>query len=206
MKKIVLLLVFFALIFGQNIYAQKRTVTGVVTSADDKAPLPGVSVTVKGLNEGAVTKADGSFSIVIRNGKYLVFSFVGFESQEVEIDGTKQFQISLKPSKNNALNEVQIVGSRNANRTKLNSPVAVDVIDIKPLLESAPQVSVTQILQYISPSFHSVNGSNAGDAGSALSLAQLRGLGPDQVLVLVNGKRRHKSSNVNYGGLGNGST
>jgi iron complex outermembrane receptor protein len=206
MKKIVLLLVFFALIFGQNIYAQKRTVTGVVTSADDKAPLPGVSVTVKGLNEGAVTKADGSFSIVIRNGKYLVFSFVGFENQEVEIDGIKQFQISLKPSKNNALNEVQIVGSRNANRTKLNSPVAVDVIDIKPLLESAPQVSVTQILQYISPSFHSVNGSNAGDAGSALSLAQLRGLGPDQVLVLVNGKRRHKSANVNYGGLGNGST
>ncbi|WP_183559779.1 TonB-dependent receptor [Mucilaginibacter sp. SP1R1] len=205
MKKIVLLLIFFSLYYGQNVFAQKRTVTGVVTSADDKAPLPGVSVTVKGLNQGAVTRADGSFEIVIRNGKYLIFSFVGFESQEVEIDGHKEFNISLKPS-GNALNEVQIVGSRNANRTKLNSPVPVDVIDIKPLLESAPQVSVTQILQYISPSFHSVNGSNAGDAGSALSLAQLRGLGPDQVLVLVNGKRRHKSANVNYGGLGNGST
>jgi iron complex outermembrane receptor protein len=205
MKKIILLLLFFSLYYGQHVFAQKRTVTGVVTSADDKNPLPGVSVTVKGLNQGAVTKADGSFEIVIRNGKYLVFSFIGFESQEVEIDGIKQFNISLKPA-GNALNEVQIVGSRNANRTKLNSPVPVDVIDIKPLLESAPQVSVTQILQYISPSFHSVNGSNAGDAGSALSLAQLRGLGPDQVLVLVNGKRRHKSANVNYGGLGNGST
>lgn len=104
------------------------------------------------------------------------------------------------------LGEVQIVGSRSANRTKLNSPVPVDIIDIKSLQEAAPQTSITQLLQYVSPSFHSVNGTNAGDAGSALSLAQLKGLGVDQLLVLVNGKRRHKSSNVNWGGLGNGAT
>lgn len=105
-----------------------------------------------------------------------------------------------------ALGEVLIVGSRNATRTRLNSPVPVDMIDIKPLQESAPQTSITQLLQYVSPSFHSVNGSNAGDAGSALNLVQLKGLGVDQLLVLVNGKRRHKSSNVNWGGLGNGAT
>ena len=105
-----------------------------------------------------------------------------------------------------ALGEVLIVGSRNATRTRLNSPVPVDVIDIRPLQEAAPQASITQLLQYISPSFHSVNGSNAGDAGSALNLVQLKGLGVDQLLVLVNGKRRHKSSNVNWGGLGNGAT
>lgn len=104
------------------------------------------------------------------------------------------------------LGEIQIVGSRSADRTKLNSPVPVDIIDIKSLQETAPQTSITQLLQYISPSFHSVNGSNAGDAGSALNLAQLRGLGVDQLLVLVNGKRRHKSANVNWGGLGNGAT
>ncbi|MCW3465258.1 TonB-dependent receptor plug domain-containing protein [Chitinophaga nivalis] len=104
------------------------------------------------------------------------------------------------------LGAVQIVGSRSANRTKLNSPVPVDIIDIKTLQESAPQTSITQLLQYVSPSFHSVNGTNAGDAGSALSLVQLKGLGVDQLLVLVNGKRRHKSSNVNWGGLGNGAT
>ncbi|SHM59162.1 iron complex outermembrane recepter protein [Chitinophaga jiangningensis] len=104
------------------------------------------------------------------------------------------------------LGEVQIVGSRSANRTKINSPVPVDVIDIRTLQEQAPQTSITQLLQYISPSFHSVNGSNAGDAGSALNLAQLKGLGADQLLVLVNGKRRHKSSNINWGGLANGAT
>ncbi|HVI45773.1 MAG TPA: TonB-dependent receptor [Chitinophaga sp.] len=104
------------------------------------------------------------------------------------------------------LGEIQIVGSRSVNRTKLNSPVPVDIIDLKNLQESAPQTSITQLLQYVSPSFHSVNGSNAGDAGSALNLAQLGGLGVDQLLVLVNGKRRHKSSNINWGGLGNGAT
>lgn len=104
------------------------------------------------------------------------------------------------------LGEVQIVGSRSVTRTRLNAPVPVDIIDLRSLQETAPQTSVTQLLQYISPSFHSVNGSNAGDAGSALNLAQLKGLGVDQLLVLVNGKRRHKSSNVNWGGLGNGAT
>ncbi|ACU57848.1 TonB-dependent receptor plug domain-containing protein [Chitinophaga pinensis] len=104
------------------------------------------------------------------------------------------------------LGEVQIVGSRSVTRTRLNAPVPVDIIDLRSLQENAPQISLTQLLQYISPSFHSVNGSNAGDAGSALNLAQLKGLGVDQLLVLVNGKRRHKSSNVNWGGLGNGAT
>jgi iron complex outermembrane receptor protein len=77
---------------------------------------------------------------------------------------------------------VQIIGSRNANRTKLNSANPVDVIDIKALQESSPQVSVTQLLQYVSPSFHS-SVSGGGDAASATSTAQLRGLGVDQLLV-----------------------
>lgn len=206
MKKILLLfMLFFSIYHGQNAYAQKRALTGTVISADDNSPIPGASIKIKGFEEGTLTRPDGTFQISVRNGKYLIVSFIGYESREVLIDGITDFKISLKPSVS-AINEVQIVGSRNANRTKLNSPVAVDVIDLKSLTESAPQVSVTQILQYVSPSFHSVTGSNAGDAGSALSLAQLRGLGPDQVLVLVNGKRRHKSANVNYGGLGNGST
>lgn len=110
------------------------------------------------------------------------------------------------PDTTRQLGEVQIVGSRSANRTKINSPVPVDVIDIRTLQEQAPQTSITQLLQYVSPSFHSVNGSNAGDAGSALNLAQLKGLGADQLLVLVNGKRRLKSSNINWGGLANGAT
>jgi iron complex outermembrane receptor protein len=154
MKRIVQFILLFGLLYGQNLYAQKRVITGVVTSADDKAPIPGVSVKVKGLDGGAVTKADGSYQITIRNGRILVFSYIGFETEEAEIDGKTQINVSLKAAANQ-LNEVSIVGSHNANRTKLNSANPVDIIDIKALQETTPQVTVTQLLQYVSPSFHS---------------------------------------------------
>jgi iron complex outermembrane receptor protein len=183
----------------------QRTLTGTVTDAGSKLALPGVTVTIKHTKQGTITDADGRFSLNLVKGETLVFSYLSFATQEVAITKSEEYSVALLPS-THTLGEVQVVGSRNANRTKLDSPVPVDVIDLKPLLESAPQVSITQLLQYVSPSFHSVNGSNAGDAGSALNLSQLRGLGVDQLLVLVNGKRRHKSSNINWGGLGNGAT
>jgi iron complex outermembrane receptor protein len=199
------LLILVTLLVSTLSYAQQRTISGRVTAAEDGVALAGVSVTVKGTTVGTSTNPDGYYSLRIPNGSILVFSFIGFESKETTIDDTPTVNISLSPNLR-ILGEVQVVGTRNANRTRLDSPVPVDVIDIKQLQETAPQVSVTQLLQYVSPSFHSVNGSNAGDAGSALNLSQLRGLGVDQVLVLVNGKRRHKSANVNWGGLGNGAT
>lgn len=192
------------LLFVYGGYGQQRTLTGTVRSEIDGQPLVGVSVIVKGLGGGVVTKEDGSYSIGITNARRLIFSFIGYQTQEVTLGASNTIDVSLLKS-NRTLDEVQIVGSRNANRTKLNSPVPVDVIDIKTLQETAPQVSVTQLLQYISPSFHS-SVSGGGDAASATSTVQLRGLGVDQVLVLINGKRRHKSSNISWGGLGNGAT
>jgi len=203
MKKI--LVIFNILLFFVPIaFAQQRTITGTVRSEIDGQPLSGVSVIVKGLGGGVVTKEDGTYSIGITNAKTLIFSFIGYQAQEVMLSGSNTIDVLLVKS-DRTLDEVQIVGSRNANRTKLNSPVPVDVIDIKALQETAPQVSVTQLLQYISPSFHS-SVSGGGDAASATSTVQLRGLGVDQVLVLINGKRRHKSSNISWGGLGNGAT
>ncbi|MBN9382727.1 MAG: TonB-dependent receptor [Chitinophagaceae bacterium] len=205
-KGILFLLLSIGFLAAAN--AQQRTLTGKLLSAEDGKPLAGVSILVKGAGRGTTSREDGSFTIILPNvsrAKSLVFSAIGFDTKEIPVQrDSNQFNVVLQ-SVRTELDQV-IVGSRSAHRTKLSSPVPVDIIDLKPLQQSAPQVSLTQLLQYIAPSFHSVNGSNAGDAGSALSLAQLRGLGADQVLVLVNGKRRHKSANVNYGGLGNGTT
>jgi len=205
MKRSILYILFLSLIYTQTAWSQQaRRLTGLVTSTEDSQPLPGVSVAVKGTTQGSVTNAEGTFELNVNTGRYLVFSLLGYEPQEIFIDGIRKFEVQLKP-KGAQLGDVQIIGSRNANRTKLNSAVPVDIIDIKALQESAPQVTVTQLLQYVSPSFHS-SVSGGGDAASATSTAQLRGLGVDQLLVLVNGKRRHKSSNINWGGLGNGAT
>lgn len=99
----------------------------------------------------------------------------------------------------NTIDEVVIVGSRSGGRSKADSPVAVDVFNIKEALVSLPQTNINQILNSIAPSFTSTIQTNA-DGTDHLDPAQLRGLGPDQVLVLVNGKRRHTSALVNVNG------
>ncbi len=95
--------------------------------------------------------------------------------------------------------EVVILGSRSGARSKVDSPVPVDVFNIKEASVVLPQSTIGQILNSISPSFTSTIQTNA-DGTDHLDPAQLRGLGPDQVLVLVNGKRRHTSALVNVNG------
>lgn len=68
------------------VQAQPRQVTGTVTGSDDGMPLPGVSIQVKGTTSGGTTDMDGKFSLNVPAGaNVLVFSFVGYKAQEVEI-------------------------------------------------------------------------------------------------------------------------
>lgn len=103
------------------------------------------------------------------------------------------------------IEDVIIVGNRNTKRTKLETPVPVDVINIQKIQKSSPQTTVQDLLNYVIPSFNSVRQS-ASDGTEHIDPVSLRGMGPDQVLVLVNGKRRHTTSLVNYQNtVGNGS-
>ena len=104
------------------------------------------------------------------------------------------------------LGEVQVVGSRSYNRSATDSPVAVDVIDVSALAASTGKVEINQILQYAAPSFNATKQSGS-DGADHIDPASLRGLGPDQTLVLINGKRRHQSSLVNvFGTRGRGNS
>jgi iron complex outermembrane receptor protein len=100
---------------------------------------------------------------------------------------------------NNELSEVTIVGSRSKNRVKTDVPVPVDIFNITDITKGSPQTSLTQILNYVAPSFTS-NPTSTADGTDHVDPAQLRGLGPDQVLILVNGKGRHTSALVNING------
>ncbi|KFF20510.1 TonB-dependent receptor plug domain-containing protein [Chryseobacterium sp. JM1] len=107
--------------------------------------------------------------------------------------------------KGTQIEDVVIVGNRNAKRTKLETPVPVDIINIEKLQKSAPQTTVQDLLNYVIPSFNTVRQS-ASDGTEHIDPVTLRGMGPDQVLVLINGKRRHSTSLVNYQNtVGNGS-
>ncbi|NML68756.1 TonB-dependent receptor [Chryseobacterium sp. RP-3-3] len=109
-------------------------------------------------------------------------------------------------SKESKIEEVSITGSRNKKRTVTNTPVPVDVIDIKQVSQSTGQIEVNQLLQFSAPSFNS-NKQSGSDGADSVDPATLRGLGPDQTLLLLNGKRYHQSSLINlFGTKGRGNT
>ncbi|WP_262511401.1 TonB-dependent receptor plug domain-containing protein [Chryseobacterium pennipullorum] len=117
----------------------------------------------------------------------------GWATAQEEVDKGKQIE------------DIVIVGNRNVKRTKLETPVPVDVISIEKIQKASPQTTVQDLLNYVVPSFNSVRQS-ASDGTEHIDPVTLRGMGPDQVLVLVNGKRRHTTSLVNYQNtVGNGS-
>jgi iron complex outermembrane recepter protein len=176
-------------------------VSGKVT-ADKGEVLPGVSVLVKGTSKGTVTNNDGDFSIAAKVGDVLIFSFVGFEKQEVSVtDANQILKITLKEDISQ-LGEVVVIGSRSTvARTNVERPVPVDVISAKEL-QTTGQTELGQQVQFMSPSFNSAKNGINGVANYA-DPASLKGLSPDQMLVLIDGKRRHQfaalNSNVTVG-------
>jgi len=87
-----------------------KSVTGTIISGEDGLPLPGVSVLIKGTGKGVSSDLDGKFSIEIPDeGATLVFSFIGFATQEVEVFTSKDLSITLAPEMT-SMNEVVVVG------------------------------------------------------------------------------------------------
>jgi len=192
----------FLLLFSVITYAQSYQVTGTVTDSENLT-LPGVAVTIEETLKGTTTDENGVYSIQVNIGEKLVFSYVGFSKKTIEMDGTKKVDVVLTPGV--SLSEVVVIGTRNPKRSAVDTPVPIDFIDMKELVSAGPQVNLNQILNYVAPSFTS-NTQTISDGTDHIDPASLRGLGPDQVLVLINGKRRHTSSLINVNGtFGRGS-
>jgi iron complex outermembrane recepter protein len=190
---------------GQTVNNSK--ISGQVTS-DQGETLQGVSVVVVGTTQGTITDMKGRYEISVAPGSYTInFSFIGYQTttREVVVGQADQvIDISLIETAA-SLNEVVILGSRGATaRTNIDKPVPIDIINTKEIKNFA-QADLTQILNYATPSFSS-NRQTVADGTDHIDPASLRGLGTDQVLVLVNGKRRHTTALVNINGtFGRGS-
>ncbi len=183
-----------------NFAEGKGTVTGRVMDGEESIPF--ANVVVKGTTTGTTTDYDGYYSIDLEAGTYLLeISYVGYETktQEVTVSegGTTNADFNL--SEGIALDQVVVIGTRAPNRTNTDAPVPIDVINIGQLSAAAPQTSINQIMHQTAPSFSS-NTQTISDGTDHIDPASLRGLGPDQVLVLLNGKRRHTTSLVNING------
>lgn len=201
----IVFIVFFLMISSQ-LFAQ--VLKGKVTDSAGLA-IPGATLQVIGLKLGTSTDSNGKYAIKFpKNGAYkLRISFTGYQNTEaaVQIDSSSKTTNFVLMDTKTLLQNVVVIGSRSSvPRTNIESVVPVDLITTKDVKTFA-QVDLTQILNYVAPSFSS-NRQTVADGTDHIDPASLRGLGPDQVLVLVNGKRRHTTALVNINGtFGRGS-
>ena len=97
------------LFFFSAAFSQQKTVTGRVTDQDSK-PLFSATVTVKGTNISTTTNADGQYSITMpANANTLVFSYIGYQVNETNIQGNNSVSITMQPQ-SNSMNEVVVIG------------------------------------------------------------------------------------------------
>lgn len=185
-----------------TVFAQKQ-ISGIVK--DNKGePLIGVNILEKGTSNGVATEINGTYKIKVKEGATLVFSYIGYQSLEKGIAGVSVIDVVM--ANGQVLEEVQVVGSRNSKRTVVNSAVPIDIIDVKSVSTQSGKIEINELLQYVAPSFNASKQSGS-DGADHVDPASLRGMGPDQTLVLINGKRRHQSSLVNlFGTRGRGNT
>ncbi|MGH7567403.1 MAG: TonB-dependent receptor [Gemmatimonadales bacterium] len=180
---------------------QVGTITGTVTATGTATPLPGANVVIIGTVRSAVTNAQGQYRLTAPAGAHTVRArLIGYEAVErpvtVTAGETVTADLQLATSAL-ALNEIVVTGSRTA-RSALETPVPVDVISAGELANTG-HTEVNQILATLAPAFNASHQTIA-DGSDHINPASLRGLGPDQVLVLVNGKRRHATALVHVNG------
>src|SRR5712691_4440820 len=188
LASVLLLLVLF------TIPLAAQTVRGRVTT--EGSPLPGVTVSIDEMGLTTVTDAQGQYSITLpanRRGSAKISALLqGFSTRSATIDtsGNVTQDFVLRPS----FGQEITVGSRAIN-AEAEKAVPVDIIP-REQIETAPSTETNQIIEKIAPSFNFPR-PTISDGTDSVRPATLRGLGPDQVLVMVNGKRMHTSALVN---------
>src|SRR5688572_29054139 len=185
------------------------TVTGRVTDASSGAPVADAQVRVIGSTTGVMTRTDGTYRLALAPGSYqLRVSRIGYAAarDSVRLDAavtvTKDFRLDQTGL---SLDQIVVTGTRRPDRTAVEAPVPVDVLSSEDL-KNTGLTETSQVIQMLAPSFNFPRPS-VNDGTDHVRPATLRGLGPDQVLVLVNGKRRHNTALVHVNGsVGRGST
>lgn len=133
---------------GQTKPARENVnIRGIVTNSS-QAPLAGVSVVIKGSSKGTITDANGKYELNNVSGNaVLVFSYLGYEKQEVKVSSRKEIKVQLEAS-STSLNQVVVVGY--GTKKKVNLTGAVSTISNKEI-ERRPNVSISNALQGLAP-------------------------------------------------------
>ena len=186
-----------------SLFAQ-GTIEGTV-SDENGMTLPDVQVAITALSLGDLTDADGNYTIEqVPAGTHMVdFRLLGYEPVSMEVAVMDGETVRLDATMNETtilLAGLAVVGSRAQPRTVTESPVPIDVIRSDDVVNQG-DTDFANMLRNVVPSFN-VNIQPISDASTFARPANLRGLAPDHTLVLVNGKRRHRTAVIAWYGNG----
>jgi len=206
--------VFMALLLGIAAIglaaAGDAVITGRVTNEIDGSPVANATVSIAELGLSASTDRTGRYSLTVSaasvTGQSVELRVVGPNIQSKTVRAkltagslTQDFAVAL------SFQQEVTVGSR-ASGTAAEKAVPVDILTTQQLESAAGSAETAQIIESLAPSFNFPR-PTISDGTDSVRPATLRSLGPDQMLVLINGKRRHTSALVNVNGtIGRGST
>ncbi len=186
------------ILFASDVGAQV-TVRGTVSDERTGEPIELVTVVIEGTTIGTTTSPEGTFELELRGtDDILVFSFIGYVTQRITppMDGT-ELNVLLASSIED-IEGLVVVGTRRLPRLVTDSAVPIDVISPRDL-QSAASTDIDDILRSQIPSYnvqrHEIDGST-----TFVRPPTLRGLSPDNTILLVNGKRRHRSGSLSLFG------
>ena len=161
------------------------TIKGKVTSGADNQPLPGVNVLAKGTFNGVITNAEGSYQITVPSSAILVFSFIGFQPQEIPVQGKNTINVTLAENITQ-MNEV-VVTALNINRTR--SSLGYSVTSIKG--DNLNQARENNVINTLSGKVAGLQISKSASGVDGSSRVILRGvasiLGENRPLIVVDG-------------------
>ncbi len=171
MKKIKYSLLLFLNLITIFSFAQSRTISGLVTSADDGEPLIGVSVFCKGTNIGTSTDIDGRYLITLNeDNKMLTFSMIGMETVNIQVSNRKVLNLAMRPDAH-SLEQIVVTGYSSQKKADLTGAVAVvNVDDMKKLAANNP-------MQALQGRAAGVNITSDGSPSGSGTTIRIRGIG-----------------------------
>ena len=181
MKHKLLLLLFLSA--SLHVFSQQIQISGTVLSSEDNLPIVGANVLLDGQNSGTATDFDGNYTLSASQGDVLVFSYIGFETQQVVLNDQKSIQIVLSPN-TSTLDEIVVIGYGTQKKKEITG--AVSVIGS----ETIEKLNPTRVEQALQGQVAGVNITSTSGAPGANANIRIRGIstnGNSSPLILVDG-------------------
>lgn len=177
-----LLIAFFVLLHAP-VLAQSNLVSGTITDETNGEALIGVTILEKGTGNGTVTDINGNFRLQVSSDATIVVSFVGFVSQEIEVNAQTSLQISMSPDVQQ-LSEIVVVGYSSQNKQDITG--AVTTLDVANM-QKLPGGNISNLLQGQAAGVVSTPGSGAPGSAPVIRIRGLGTIGNNNPLFVIDG-------------------